>query len=858
MATALVKVDDGESALRQEFGPIGRTLGRRYCPHVRVTPATDAELRRLSAEGFVVHVQRTATWASFLYLAWFLVSRGLPRIRAVVNMRRWLGKPWRRVAQRGPLDVRFEYARRHGGSALVFLQQTALMRAGGRSGREDPFPALVAMARKSERPVFLVPELVVWEKWSVRLKPAWADYVFGTPEAPGFLHSVLAFWRNHKRAQFRVGNPIDLKAFADSNAADSDAVVARKVRAVLNVHLARETRAVFGPPYKPPERVIDETLRDRTLRQTIEQTATRSGKDPAGLEREARRQLNAIAARLHPTVLAVLTPLIGWVFDRIYDGIDVDEAGLERAVAVGRGGAPIVICPSHKSHIDYLVMSWVLWKRGYQAPVVAAGANLSFFPLGPVLRRAGAFFLRRSFGADRLYTATFKAYVRKLVRDGVLQEFFPEGGRSRTGKLLPAKLGLLGWEVEAVLDGARNDLAFIPVAIDYEKIVEGSSYGRELLGGEKQPEDVGALIRAPKVLFRRYGTIHLRFDEPVLLREFMRGRGLEYPAAVTEEEKRSLVRALGHRIMWGIARVSTVTPHALVSTALLSHPGRGLPASTLGARVDALRAMLAQDGASLSAGLADAPSDPRMPGPVRTAVLGFVEDKLLRTEEAKGETVYLPIDERRVQLAYYKNTIINLVVPRALVACAVMRGVLDGSEESVRTKALFLSRLFKLEFIYRVGAPFEIIFTETVDRLVDSGLLVRRESSLHPRDAQARAVLEFLADIIRDYLQSYLLAALTLEELATGPMDRKAFLRAALETGRMEFLSGRLDAAEAISRTTLENALSWLLEQEMVAERDRKLVLGPAAERPEQREAFRDQLRSYLTGRARGTPLSAA
>src|SRR5678816_474302 len=703
MATALVKLDHTEPALRNEFGPIGRALGRRYCPHVRVGPAAEAELQRLGAEGFVVHVQRTAAWVSFLYLAWLLISRGLPPIRAVFNMRRWFARPWTRVAQRGPVDVRLEFARRKSGSALVFLQTTAIGRAGGRSGREDPFPALVALARKSDRPVFLVPELVVWEKWSARLKPAWADYVFGTPEAPGFLHSVLAFWRNHKRAQFRVGNPIDLRSFAAENPGDSDAVVARKVRGVLHVHLARETRAVFGPPYKPPERVIDETLRAAVCSIVRRRVRSRSGKDPATLEREARRHLNAIAARLHPTVLAFLAPMMGWMFDRIYDGIEVDEAALERALGAGREGAPLVLCPSHKSHIDYLVMSWVLWKRGYQAPVVAAGANLSFFPLGPVLRRAGAFFLRRSFGSDRLYTATFKAYVRKLVRDGVLQEFFPEGGRSRTGKLLPAKLGLLGWEVEAVLDGARNDLAFLPVAIDYEKIVEGSSYGRELLGGEKQPEDVGALIRAPKVLFRRYGKIHLRFDEPVLLRDFMRSRGLEDLATVGEEEKRALVRALGHRIMWGIARVSTVTPHALVSTALLSHLGRGLPASVLAARVEGLRRMVLEDGSSLSTGLEAAPTDPMVPGPVRDAVLGFVEDKLVRTEQAKGETVYLPVDERRVQLAYYKNTILNLVAPRALVACATLRGLLDASEESVRTKALFLLRLFELEFIYRVG-----------------------------------------------------------------------------------------------------------------------------------------------------------
>jgi glycerol-3-phosphate O-acyltransferase len=256
--------------------------------------------------------------------------------------------------------------------------------------------------------------------------------------------------------------------------------------------------------------------------------------------------------------------------------------------------------------------------------------------------------------------------------------------------------------------------------------------------------------------------------------------------------------------------------------------------------------MLLEDGSNLSPGLADAPTDPTVPGPVRDAVLGFVEDKLVRTEQAKGETVYLPVDERRAQLAYYKNTILNLVAPRSLVACAVLRGGPDASEDSVRTRALFLSRLFKLEFIYRVGTPFEQIFGETVDRMVEAGVLRREGGGLVPPDARARAALEFLADVIRDYLQSYLLAALTLEELASGPMDRKSFVRATLETGRMEFLQGRIDATEALSRTTLENALAWLVDQELVAERERKLVLGPAAERPEQREAFRQELRSYL------------
>ncbi len=495
-------------------------------------------------------------------------------------------------------------------------------------------------------------------------------------------------------------------------------------------------------------------------------------------------------------------------------------------------------------------MSWVLWKRGYQAPVVAAGANLSFFPLGPLLRRAGAFFLRRSFGADRLYTATFKAYVKKLVRDGVLQEFFPEGGRSRTGKLLPAKLGLLGWEVDAVLEGARNDLAFVPVAIDYEKIVEGSSYSKELLGGEKKPEDVGALIRAPQgsAAGATAPSTSASTSRSSCASSCAAAASRIRPAS-PRSEKRSLVRALGHRIMWGIARVSTVTPHALVSTALLAHPGRGLPASAA-RRPGRLRsaACCLEDGSALSAGLAEAPTDPTVPGPVREAMLGFIEDKLVRTEQAKGETIYLPVDERRVQLAYYKNTIINLVAPRALVACAVLRGGADASEEAVRTRALFLSRLFKLEFIYRVGAPFEIIFAETVDRLV--GARSAGASGRRPRPARRRApgrMLEFLADILRDYLQSYLLAALTLEDLVGGP-DGPEGLPPGGAGDRTDGVPPGPHRRRRGHQPDHPGECAGLAAGAGDGGRARAEARprSGARRRPEQREAFRTELRSYL------------
>ena len=848
METALTTSDaEVDRALRREFGPIGRWLARRYFTHVRFSAEAEAELRARSEAGFLVHVQRTSSWVNFLYLAWALTLRGLRPVRAVVNLRPWLVRPFRRTAQTGDCGARLAYAVRKKGSALVFLQSTVLGRALGRPGPDNPFPALVALARKSEQPVFLIPELFVWEKWNVRLKPAWADYVFGSPEAPGFLHSVLAFFRNYKRAQFRVGQAIDLTAMVKANADESDSVLARKVRSTLHVHLARETRTVFGPPFKPPERVVDETLRDRALRRSLQVISETSGRKLESVQREARRDLNAIAARLHPTVLAIANPLMNLVFRFMYDGIDVDEAGLERAMRAAQG-APIVLCPSHKSHIDYLVLSWALWHRGYQAPLVAAGSNLSFFPLGPFLRRCGAFFLRRTFGGDKVYTATFKAYVRKLVRDGVHQEFFLEGGRSRTGKLLPPKLGLLTWEVEAILDGARDDLAFIPVSMDYENVVESKSYSRELLGAEKKPEDFKALLSAPRVLARRYGRIHVTFAPPVRLRELMRSRGLEDPAAVSEEQKRALVRALAYRVMYDIARVSTVTPQALAATALLSFRGRGIPAAELGARVEVLRRVAEAEQVPLSSALVGFGSDPASPGPIRDALDGFAREGAVRLTEARGQTVYQAEEDARVALVFYKNNLMNLLAPRALVAAAVRAGPTGDSTSAVESRALFLSRLFKVEFLYRVGAPFEEIFRETVDRLVEVRYLERADGTLRvaPRP-DAQQTMDFYAELLRDFLESYLLAALTLEDVAqAGSMDRKTFIRMALEIGKAEYLAGRIQAKEALSRTNVENALAYFLERRILQGTDKRFSVGADFGTTAARRAVVEELRRYL------------
>jgi glycerol-3-phosphate O-acyltransferase len=815
---------DSLAAVRQEIGPVGRSLASHYFEGIRFAPEVEAELARLSKNGFVVHVMRTTAWVNYLYLAWAMVRRGLPPIRAVVNLRRWFTRPWRRAAQRGDLEVRLTYARRKGGSALVFLKKSLIGSAHGRSTKEDPFPALVSFTRKSDRPVYLVPELFVWEKSRERLKPAVLDYIFGSPEAPGFLHSVVAFWRNYRRAQFRIGDPVDLRKFIEERPDAPDALIARKVRGALYHHLARETRAVFGPPPKSADRLIEEALRDRTLNRSLQEHAAEAQRRMESVIAEARRDLESIAARPSTTVVGLAVPVLHWVFNRIYDGIDVDEAGLERAMK-SAARAPIVLCPSHKSHVDYLVMSYVLWNRGYSVPLVAAGTNLSFFPLGPFFRRGGAFFLRRSFKGDKVYTAAFRAYIKRLVHEGVHQEFFLEGGRSRTGKLLTPKLGMLTWEVDAVLEGAANDIHFVPVSIDYEKVVESGSYSAELSGGEKRPEDFKALLSTHKVLRSNYGRIHLRFDEPVSLLDFIQTRGLS-PIGMTEEQKKSLVRALGNRIIYGISRVSTVTPYALVSAALLAHRGRGAPASELTERIALLRRIAAEEGYPISTQLRGAPASPTVNGPVQAAMRSFIADQSVRIQEVKGETIYIVPEERRAQLSFYKNTLMNLVAPQSLAANAVLTRS-PATREQVQEAALFLSRLLKFEFVYRVGATFETSFSNALEGLRRSGLVKEVEGRIAAGDTDQ---LGFMADLSRDFLEGYLAAALTLKDLVqVGPMEPRAFVKAALETGRAEYLAGRISTPEALSKSSVENAVLFFLDQQILAEEAKRLRLGPAA-----------------------------
>jgi glycerol-3-phosphate O-acyltransferase len=818
-----------------------RTILTRWFEPVRVPRDAAGELHALAARGSLVFVMRSPGLLNFLYLRWFLRRFGLPPLRAAQGFGGFFG--WLSRVRRSRRA--FEDSIASGDATLVFL---------GRRDRQDPFAALVRLQRDLYQPVFLVPVLLVWTRRAQKLKPSLWDVLYGSPEAPSAFANAIAFLRNFQRALFDVGRPVDLQAQLRDRPREPDAVVARVLRGVMHQHLAREFRTVVGPPLKAPSRVREKVLRDRTLRAAIDAVAAETGRPPAELAAEAERDLKELASRFDLRFVQILRPVLAWMFGRLYRSVEVDEEGLARLKRAA-GDAPIVLCPSHKSHIDYLVLSWVLYEHGMTPPHVAAGINLSFWPFGPIARRGGAFFIRRKVKGDRIYTAVVRAYVKHLLRDRFPQEFYVEGTRSRTGKLLPPKMGLLSMEVDAWLDGAADDVASVPVAIDYEKLIEASSYVRELSGAEKEKESFRGLLGATKVLFRRYERLYVQFGEPISLRALaterlgeragrlavddawdsdaaerarVRGVGGERAPA---DEKRELVQALGNRIAYGISRAVTITPVGLVAAALLSHVRRGIAAAEVARRVELLRYIAAEGGARFGLDLAGAPSDPRQPGPIADAVRQLAHGGLVRIEVAAGDTIYLVPDEKRPVLDYHRNAVIHRYVAPALVAAAI-RGCRAGTAvDEVRVRALWLSRLFKLEFMYRVGATPNEIFFQNLEFLERIGAVAVTQGAVHP--GPQADVLPFLAEFMRAYLEAYrltletALAALAPGRGGSGPgLERKTLAKDALERGRAEFLSGQLQLRESLSKATIENAVEWLVTQGVILEQGGKLSLA--------------------------------
>ncbi len=701
-------------------------LRRIYEPLLRRIPADDAwgeRLRSAAERGAVIHVVRSVSLLDLLAIVHLSERFGLPEVAFANHFQEVLkGSPG---ALFGRAEAPAEALRKAvlgGKSAVLFLKRApgVLERAStahrGRTEGDALLSVLLDIASKSTRGVFLVPETLVWTLRPERIGFSLNDFFFSPAEFPGEVRALAQLAANSEHVVVRAGEPLGLREFLAGEVEADPHKVRRLVYALLR-KVERERRSVVGPAQKPPDRVREEVLKSPRLASVLRDTAGADEAKHQEATRKAREMLRSLQAEPDPSTLRALETVADVVAERVFAGIDVDEEGIERLREAARRGA-VVLLPSHKSHVDYLLLHYVLRKHALSLPLVAAGDNLSFFPLGSLLRRSGAFFIRRNFRGDKLYAIVVDAYVRRLLRDGYGIEFFLEGGRSRTGKLLPPQVGLLNMVVDAALGASGRPVSFVPVSIGYERMMEETEFLRELSGEAKKGEDLGSLLSAGRALLGSYGRPNVQFGRVIDLAEMRRSMGIaEEPSPA---KRRALVASLAHLAMDEINRVTAVTPGALVATVLLCHPRRGMAHSELIARADRLLALVLSMGARTTPSVTTGEGRALSEASIREAAEVYVRGGLLRRHvpgdtltgvrdagpsfagnlaqsiargvrrsfsrqgggdatrvavprEARGgeDPIWIVPEERRIALDIPKNMIVHLFVQRALVAIAL-------------------------------------------------------------------------------------------------------------------------------------------------------------------------------------------
>ncbi|KAE8311411.1 Lysophospholipid AcyltransferasesGPAT-like protein [Aspergillus parasiticus SU-1] len=532
-----------------------------------------------------------------------------------------------------------------------------------------------------------------------------------------------------------------------------------------------------------------------------------------------------------------------------HQGIHVSSEEVLRLRSVAEEAAKkkqsIVFLPCHKSHVDYVSLQLICYRLGIGLPVVVAGDNLNIPLLGPFLQHAGAMWIRRSFGNDPLYHTVVQAYIDTLLQQGFNFECFIEGGRSRTGKLLSPKFGILSFILDSVLSGRVEDTIICPVSTQYDKVIETESYISELLGQPKRKENLADFLSSSSVLSLKLGRVDVRFHEPWSLREFVTQQLTRLPTQIdtnsgrklNHEERGRILRTLGYRVLSEINDVSVMMPTALVGTVLLTLRGRGVGKAELVRRVEWLCERVRMKGGRVAHFY-------RYPTEVVVdRALEVLGSKLVGVISGLAEPTYYAVD--RFQLSFYRNMTIHLFITEALVSTAMYTKVKRGGGPShqrisytdLLNQVSFLSQLFRGEFIF----PPEGLTTNLEKTLQglekDDVITVSRDSSGTPTsielsDAErqcGRENYDFYCFLIWPFIEASWLGSVSLLGLTPLVNEQKEIwidLKKAQDSaqllGKTLYHQGDLSYFEAVNKETLKNSYQRFAEEGIILVRKGK------------------------------------
>ena len=682
--------------------------------------------------------------------------------------------------------------------------------------KTDPIRYLIEIQKTIDRPIFIIPHLMFFSKDPIRSHPTLIDILSGGEDRPGRLRRLITLFRKPGKVFVEVSEPLNLKQFLerDNIRRQSLAQQTSTIRHNLLMQFNRHRQSITGPVLKSREELKENILTNKRFYEFMGNYSKSREIPIHEVRKKADSYLEEIAANYSTGFIKLGSYCVGWILRTMFEGITINHEGLNRVKTMSQKG-PLILIPSHKSHIDYLLLSYLLYNHNMPCPHVAAGKNLSFWPMGPLFRKTGAFFIRRSFRGAVLYSKVFTEYIYHLLQEGFNIEFFIEGGRSRTGKLILPKLGLLSILLDAYKNGVCDDMIFVPIYIGYDRVLEEGAYLHELEGGQKKPESFWQVIKARKFLKRKYGKIYVQFHEPLSLKDILNQQGTSL-SEMKPKEKNAFCRNLGHRVINSINKRTVVTPHGLVASALLNFAKTSFSFDHLRSQVCTYIKYLNTQGAALADTLIIDQDHA-----IRNAFDAYTQRKFIdplprAKENPAPEIKYRVIENKRPFLEYYKNNCISFFVPAAFTALEILKkDTFQFSASDLHDGYAFLQEFFKNEFAYDIERTPEYYVRKSLKAFIDDAIIMPHQTlpDTYNLTSAGFRKLKLYSRFLKTYFEAYWVVLNFLMHSHQNSMENKERIRKIEARGNSMFKRKEIERKEALSKVTYQNAIDYFFSR---------------------------------------------
>jgi len=656
---------------------------------------------------------------------------------------------------------------------------------------------------QDEQDIQIVPVVVFWGRSPDKERSFLKIWMQSSGTLGGRLSTMFAILFNGRETAIRFSTPISLRQLI--NEGKDTEITARKLSRVLRVHFRQVNATVLGPDLSHRSTLVHQIPRKPLVIEAIEEEMQLKNISRKKANALALKYADEIAANMTHGAIRFLDVLLTWVWNKIYNGVNVYN--IERLQNANKDNE-IIYVPCHRSHIDYLLLSYVLYHNGLQVPHIAAGINLNMPIAGPILRRGGAFFMRRTFKGNKLYAAVFDEYLHSVFSNGYSTEYFVEGGRSRTGRTLNPKAGMLAMTLRSYLRDSRKPIIFMPVYVGYEKVFESNSYQGELKGKKKKKEGLGSIFSSLRNMKRSFGKVRVTFGDPINFDNLLDAEQPNWREQRSDnnfkpEWTSKVVNKLALEVATQINNAASVNPINLVATGLLATPHLAMDAQLLANQLDDYKRLLQ----SLPyTDLVEIPEGDGKEWIAYAEKMGMVSVG----KHSLGDIIQAD-DSQAISLSYYRNNVFHIFAMPSLLASLFVNN--RGHElEEIQTLCKFLYPFFKAELFLRWELEeLPEVIDIWLEALVGLGLLERQGNNFSRPAANSNEYVKLagFAHVAMQTQERYFLTLSLLTKVGSGHINAKE-----LEE-QSSILASRISVLHGISTPEFfdKNLFRTLIEQ---------------------------------------------